>query len=223
MKNQSVYRLSEEEIENSILETTHDSSGWRFVDEQSDARRNSLPEFLGSSGLNPTIDISDNCDDPMFFVNLFFCHELYEYLTNCTNIRAWEDAKQYFNEETDLPEGVANWRNVTIDELKKFIGIVLYTGINKKPKLNDYWSKDLLYHNDLFSKPECLSRNRFCEILKYFRFCDYSELNPDDQIAKVRSFTELCDKICRNVYMPEKEIAVDERLLKFKGRLGIRQ
>ena len=219
------YGLSEEEeAEISVSENNLEvSSGWRFVNEQTDERKDALPEFLGSSGLNPSINIPDDYDDPMFFVNLFLCDELYEYLKHCTNIRAWEEAKQYLSEESDLPESVANWRNVTVEELKKFMGIVLYTGINKKPKLYDYWSKDLLYQSEVFSKPECLSRNRFCEILKYFRLCDYSELNPNDPIAKVRPFTELCDKICRNVYMPRKEIAIDERLLKFKGRLGIRQ
>ena len=219
------YGLSEEEeADISVSENNLEvSSGWRFVNEQTDERKDALPEFLGSSGLNPSINIPDDYDDPMFFVNLFLCDELYEYLKHCTNIRAWEEAKQYLSEESDLPESVANWRNVTVEELKKFMGIVLYTGINKKPKLYDYWSKDLLYQSEVFSKPECLSRNRFCEILKYFRLCDYSELNPNDPIAKVRPFIELCDKICRNVYMPRKEIAIDERLLKFKGRLGIRQ
>ena len=197
---------------------------WTSVTSENDKRPDPLPEFLATPGINPSIRLEGtDIKDAMCFVKLFLTDDLLAHIRDCVNSRAWKDAECYMNENEEMPSAIANWRNVSIDEIKKFLGIIFYMGIDKKPKTYDYWSKDLLYHNDLFSMKECLTRARFCEILKYFRVCDYAERSEVDPIGRIRPFVKLCNKICQSVYMPERDVSIDERLMKFKGRSKIRQ
>ncbi|KAG5891738.1 hypothetical protein JTB14_000341 [Gonioctena quinquepunctata] len=55
------------------------------------------------------------------------------------------------------------WQPVAKNEIYKFFAVVLAMGIVDLPKINLYWSKDTLYHNEFISK--CLSRYRFLLIL----------------------------------------------------------
>lgn len=158
-----------------------------------------LPDFLAPSRLNPSINILDDASE-MFFVNLFLSDNLLNYIKDSVNNRAWEEVEAYLDEN----ENLVNWCNVTLEEMKKFIGIIFYTGIMKKPKLYNYWTQDPLYPCDLFTRPECLSQLRFCEILKYFRVCDYSQRDQLDPIGRIRPFIDLCNDICKKCYMLEK-------------------
>lgn len=36
------------------------------------------------------------------------------------------------------------WKEVDADEMEKFVGIIIWMGLVKLPKLIDYWSKNLL-------------------------------------------------------------------------------
>ena len=44
-----------------------------------------------------------------------------------------------------------DWNATTREEIKKFIGLVIYMGLVPLPELSLYWSKSLLYHNKLVS------------------------------------------------------------------------
>uniref|UniRef100_A0A1I8HKK7 CCHC-type domain-containing protein n=3 Tax=Macrostomum lignano TaxID=282301 RepID=A0A1I8HKK7_9PLAT len=69
----------------------------------------------------------------------------------------------------------------------------------------------------------CLPRDRFQQISSLLRFYDCSNFDAADPLAKARPFINCVSRICRNVYMPEKELSVDEELVLFRGRVLFRQ
>ena len=108
-------------------------------------------------------------------------------------------------------------------QLMKFLAITFLTGIVKKPRLNAYWSTNELILTPFFHSEQCLSRDRFLLILKFLRFANYENLDRNDPICKISPFFRLIRKIVQNVYMPKREMSVDEILILFKGRIFFRQ
>lgn len=61
----------------------------------------------------------------------------------------------------------ANWKNVNIAEMEKFLAIVMYMGLVKYPKISDYWSRKFLYRHCFVR--HIMPRNRFQSLLRFCR------------------------------------------------------
>ena len=205
---------SEEIIESENQASNHD---WHFTTCQNDCRPTPLPEFTGCTGVNPSIQCPETPDDnPVFFLDLFLTDEILASLTLWSNNRVW----QAFDEEED--GNLEKQHLITETDLKKFFAILFAMALNKKPTLQSYWSKDPIFRQEFFALPESLSRARFTFILKYLRFADYTDLGAE-YLCKILPSMKLVNERCSDVYIPEKEISVDETLMLYKGRLHIRQ
>lgn len=53
---------------------------------------------------------------------------------------------------------LTKWKDVSAKEIEIFLGILFWMGLNRKPKLSDYWSKKIIYENNV---KHLMSRNRF--------------------------------------------------------------
>ena len=69
-------------------------------------------------------------------------------------------------------EGTSNysrkWEPVDINEMKRFIGVILLMGIIYKPTIPLYWVQDEIFWTPSFS--EIMPRTRFQLILKFVHF-----------------------------------------------------
>jgi hypothetical protein len=141
-----------------------------------------------------------------------------------TNARAWASYHQANGEEAELPSIVESWRDVTVNEVSKLIGMHLYMGVSRKPELHDYWATQGIHITPFFQSLRALSRDRFKQILSFLRFYDADdEGDEDDALRKMRPFLTEVEQICTNVYQPEQRVSADESLILYKGRLLIRQ
>ena len=70
--------------------------------------------------------------------------------------------------------------------MNKFIAILLATGLLKKPKFTDYWSKNEILQTPGISR--IMSRDRFLKIKKYLRFYDINDENygANDRMKNIR-------------------------------------
>ncbi|KAL5245800.1 hypothetical protein ACI65C_013168, partial [Semiaphis heraclei] len=66
---------------------------------------------------------------------------------------------------------MSRWKDVDIDEMKKFLGVLMFSGVVVFPTYESYWKKDSLYYHELFHKIG-MSYNRFIIILKCWHFVD---------------------------------------------------
>ncbi|XP_054718570.1 piggyBac transposable element-derived protein 4-like [Uloborus diversus] len=118
-----------------------------------------------------------------------------------------------------------DWTAVTTEEINVFFGLVLLMGHIYKDSISDYWSNDELIDTPIFRK--AMTRDRFLEILKYLHF-ENNESKPGknssyDRLWKIRKVFELLNNAFKSVYDPTEQLAIDEVIVKFKGKVLFRQ
>ena len=67
-----------------------------------------------------------------------------------------------------------------------------------------------------------MSRNRFKLILQFLHFAD-NGAGQNDKLSKLSPLLDLLLRRFKEVYMPQRDISVDEELILFKGRVGFKQ
>ena len=117
------------------------------------------------------------------------------------------------------------WKDITTGDLKIFFGLLATMGLVRKSRIEEYWSVGEIMDTPFFRK--CMSRNQFQLILSNFHLADNNLMppknNPDfDPLYKLRPFVDMCRDNFRGLYYPERDIAVDEGGVAWKGRGGSR-
>lgn len=122
------------------------------------------------------------------------------------------------------------WRDITVEELKKFLGLLLYMSVLNLPRMTDLWRR-----NTIFAIPfpaTVMSRDRFKAILSSLYICDPAEDALNDRakgteeydcLHRVRLLIEHMRIRCMAVYHPRQHISVDERMVATKARLSFKQ
>ncbi|PIO63845.1 hypothetical protein TELCIR_14541, partial [Teladorsagia circumcincta] len=98
--------------------------------------------FAFAEECGPHMDVEE-CEEPSDYFELFLNDELLDLIVLETN--------RYGRKEMQDKE--KEWTDTTVEEIKKFLGICLYMGLVRLPKLRDYWDVMLLYrHGELGEK-----------------------------------------------------------------------
>ena len=113
---------------------------------------------------------------------------------------------QYIDANPDKADNkyMGSWYDLTKEELKAFIAMIILMGIIHKPNVNSYWSMDELFATPSFS--QIMSRDRFKLILKFLHFNDNSTYDRD-RLHKVRPLLDMLRNRFRTAYRPEKMAA----------------
>ena len=77
--------------------------------------------------------------------------------------------------------------NASEDDMKAYIGALMFMSINPQVQINHYWSTDEMFHNTYMSSR--ISGRRFKELSKMFHVSVPSNEDPQDKLRKV--FTTL--------------------------------
>ena len=148
---------------------------------------------------------------------LFYTPELLQEIVKQTN--------KYAEEVMDDVK-YAKYKQISVADLKAFLGFILLMGLNSFPSVEDYWRKSEVYHYSPIAGR--ISRDRFREINRYLHFADNSTLSAPgspsyDRLGKVRPLVEHLQSKFSAVYNPSKELAIDEAMIKFQGRSSLKQ
>ena len=101
--------------------------------------------------------------------------------------------------------------------------MILNMGIVQKPTTHLHWRTTSTIHTPFF--PYIMSRDRFLQIMHYLHFTDNQEEvrdknSPDyDKLFKITKLLDLLLPRLSEVYNLERNLAVDETLVKFKGKI----
>ena len=112
------------------------------------------------------------------------------------------------------------WKDLELWELKNFFALYFLTGVIKKPQLELYWDMREVCRTPFFNAT--MSRNRFQLILRFLHFSDNGQADPADRLYKVRPVLDYLLGKFRDLYTPAKNIAIDEGMMKWRGRLAFR-
>nr|CAI5866515.1 unnamed protein product [Callosobruchus analis] len=120
---------------------------------------------------------------PIDFFNLFLNDNFFELVLECTN----NYAVQILSQTTSDKSRITNWKDVTEEEFRIFLGLLFHLGTIKMNRINDYWKTHYLFSLPAFSR--YMSRNRFLLILRASHFCDNSaQQNGLSKISPLMNF-----------------------------------
>lgn len=105
---------------------------------------------------------------PLDLFELFFDDELFTFIIGETNRYARQQNSSFVLE---------------LEELRRFIGILIVSGYHTLPSVQDYWSKKPSLGVPIIK--QAMTRNQFQEIKGYIHFCNNDELDKNDKLAKV--------------------------------------
>lgn len=164
--------------------------------------------FMGCATLSDEIL---KLESPMDFFKFLFPSSAINLMETESNIYAAQVA----------PNG---FKQVTHEEIRKFIGIIIYMSVVHLPSTRHYW-KEGSYIEKVASVMTC---NRFEEIKRFLHFFDKTqELKPGelnyDKLQKLRPLLNILRD--RLMEVPKEEfLAIDEHMIPTKARTsGIRQ
>ena len=178
-----------------------------------------IPAFTGNAGIQ--VDVENF--SPFQFFSLYVDDDLINHFVHQTNKYARE-----FIATAQLAacSRARAWTETNPAEMRIFLGIVFLMGIVKKPDLNSYWSTDPLIRTPAF--PAAMPRDRFILLLKFWHMNDNDNLpaanEPNrDRLFKLRPVLDHLFQKFQEVFTPGRDIAIDESLLLWKGRLVFKQ
>ncbi|KAI4477629.1 hypothetical protein M0802_014674 [Mischocyttarus mexicanus] len=158
-----------------------------------------------------------NCMEPIDFFRLFFTDTLLEKIVLGTNIYAKNKIEQ---QSLSNRSTWKNWINVTKEELTAFLGVILNMGTLPIPDMKYYWTKDHTGNISFFRNT--FRRERFFQIFWMLHLNENVSINTNvtTRIQKVSSFMDYIDSKFQGYFTPDREISIDESVVKFKGRIS---
>lgn len=202
-------------------DTNTDSSN-NADDEGSDSQWDD-PEWTKNPFSAPNVKFDDvnvvpltpflDTDGPCEFFDKFLPNGAIKLLVEQTNLYAQQHQTQY-------------WNDVTYDEMKCFMGILLGMGVHRLPKFKLYWSTDPFFRVQGIA--DVMARNRFMKLLNNFHISDNSTAVPRgdpafDKLHKIRPLLKIMNDVFQKNAVSTYSQSIDEAMILFKGRSSIRQ
>ena len=112
-----------------------------------------------------------------------------------------------------------SWKDVSSEEMKAFFSVILNMAQNLKPQLVDYFSEDWLDRTPFIK--DVISRLRFLQIFWMLHLVPpvAAEGSVPTRGRKVKNVSEYIDNKCKELYVPGRNVAIDESTVGFKGRI----
>lgn len=170
-----------------------------------------ITEFSDASGPSDCITELEH-PTPVDIFKKIFPEELLNIIVFQTNLYATQEGKRF--------------TPTTPSEINTFLGINLLMGIKRQPSYRDYWSSLPGLHDHYIST--LMNVNRFGWLLSHMHLNDNSVHPkrgfPDyDKLYKLRPMIEMLSQTFLKCYRPSKYQAIDESMIKFKGRSSLKQ
>eukprot|EP00117_Sycon_ciliatum_P014658 scpid46239/ scgid14827/ PiggyBac transposable element-derived protein 4 len=113
------------------------------------------------------------------------------------------------------------WKDLTVSELKVWIGILLHNALHPHPSISLYWSSDPNFASEIVKKT--MSLVRFEQIKRFIHLADSGQQPKRgaanyDVLYKLRPWLAGLLTNSQEMFVPGKCVSVDEMDISFKGR-----
>ena len=157
------------------------------------------------------IDGEPDSFTPKEAFGVFVDDEVLQHLADQTNIYANQtSAKRITNDFLTSHARHQKWNATAKDEIKTFLGILLWMGLNRKSTTGSYWSQYPLYKNKIAGKMNC---NRFELLLNCIHFSDNKELEDGNRLWKIQPLVDMLLRKYKAAYSPEVDVVIGETLI----------
>lgn len=139
---------------------------------------------------------------PFEVFSLYFSDEVWEKIVSYTRKYAHDNNRHSFE----------------IDEttLKRFFGILIFSGYHTLPATKLYWSKD--EDKGITLVRNCMSRNRFDSIKQNIHLSDNNQLDKNDKFSKLRPIFDLINEKNMQFGIFSHDLSIDEEMVPYFGR-----
>ncbi|KAK8770142.1 hypothetical protein V5799_013393 [Amblyomma americanum] len=162
--------------------------------------------FCGQPGIKRAIQLQVGANpSSLVMFNALLGDEIWSTIALHTNAFACE--KQRLHPDP-------SWHETTPDEMKTYFAMCVLMSQVKKSSIQSYWTTSTPFFASV------MSRQRSWALSKYLHFCDNSLPQSGDKLWKLRPVLDHVLKCIDTAYDPEERVAVDESLMKFRGRLS---
>lgn len=155
----------------------------------------------------PPIKVNIRFQSPVEYFSFYFTDDFLREIVYQTNLYAFQNDKHNFN--------------LTVTELKVYLGIVLVMSYIKYPRIRQYWSSDGGLRMTLIA--DAMSLNRFEEIRRYLHFVDASKSDDNNnKLFRIKFVLDHLHKVYHEALDPEEYMSIDEMMIPFKGRSSLK-
>jgi len=135
------------------------------------------------------------------------------------------ETNRYYHQFLDnCEDGPSPQRDVTEAKMFAFLALTLQMGHTVQDRLEDYWTKIEQLCTPFFG--QTMACARYCHILRFLHFMDNNRNGDEtagDRLWKIQDLFEIIRTNFSKFYNPSKHLAVDEVIVKFKGRVLFKQ
>ncbi|KAI5646680.1 transposase IS4 domain-containing protein [Phthorimaea operculella] len=156
--------------------------------------------------------------------------DIMEYIAIETNRYAQQLAVAMLEDGSLRPNSrITQWRDTDVNELHVYFAIVIAIGIVVKSRIEEYWNSA----RDIFSTPgftAAMKYDRFVLLSKCLHFQDNDSFDSElvstraqARLFKVQPILDHLNNKFQQLYVLSQNVALDESLTMWKGRLDINQ
>nr|XP_055068370.1 piggyBac transposable element-derived protein 4-like [Misgurnus anguillicaudatus] len=122
------------------------------------------------------------------------------------------------------------WQDMSVKDFFSYLSLVIYMGLVKVPGAKDYWNGSRLY--TLGFPASVMSGRKFQAISSALHLSDPKEDAENmrkkgtpayDRLGKLKPVYQQIRTACKTFFHPHQDIAVDERMVASKARIGLKQ
>lgn len=147
--------------------------------------------------------------------DLFFTTDLVQDMVNETNRYANEKLS---NLDLKTRSIWHTWKDVTVTEFRAYLGVVLRMAMQGRGGIKDFFSSEWINHMPFFG--DVFRRERFLQIhwMLHVQPPSNNAAGVQTRGSKVKNVTEHMKNKCFELFVPYKNIVIDESTISFKGR-----
>ncbi|XP_065674004.1 piggyBac transposable element-derived protein 4-like [Hydra vulgaris] len=193
-------------------DNTNDEPNWVKID----GYKANFAKFEGNAGPRPSFIVNRT---PLTIFEAFVTDDLVDLIVEQSNLFAVQYRKNNIIKDKSR---IQKWIPLGRNDIRLYIAFILYRGILWKPTHAMYFSTNPLFDTPIIRK--VLSFDRFCLIEKFLHFVDNSSLPIHFcKKAKIKPIYDYLVNKFKTLYIPNKNISIDELQLLWKGHLSWKQ
>ena len=164
----------------------------------------------------PGLKVNMNSKEPIDFFKLFVTGELINTMVLETKKYPEQEIKNPFRKSPHLKD----WKAITADDMRNFLGIILHMGCVKLPSFEHHWSKNELCGFRVFSK--VMLQNKFQLMLRFWHVGD-NEHSPGGRLSKIMPLVVQLNNKMATIYTLDRKLSIDESIMLWRRHLIFRQ
>ncbi|KAG6996460.1 PiggyBac transposable element-derived protein 4 [Fusarium oxysporum f. sp. conglutinans] len=117
----------------------------------------------------------------------------------------------------------SGWTRLKVSDVYIWLGILIYIGLHKETRIEDYWKTSLLGdQRPTYSIIKFMTYNKFQLLHRHLRPFDHTEFVPDERFPEVfqcaQPWSDLIQYVSTQLLEPGSHLAVDEGMIQYEGR-----